>query len=103
MHSVKGVEAADTGGTVSPHPVADGLVHHQAGRHAQAQSLYLRALEAQPDDAEALYFLGVLRHQQGNGLEAVALITKALAIDPNHAEACYSLGLALRGARRRSG
>jgi|SRR5579859_717665 len=76
--------------------VTEGLVHHQAARLDGAEALYLQALEAQPDNADALHLLSVLRHQQGNALEAVNLITKALAIEPNRPEAHNNLGVALR-------
>jgi Flp pilus assembly protein TadD len=76
------------------------LVHHQAGRIDRAEALYLQALEAQPDNADALFLLSVLQHKRGNALEAVNLLTKALAIAPNHPEACYNLGVALRDLGR---
>jgi tetratricopeptide (TPR) repeat protein len=93
-------KATQTGGTARPHSVAEGLVHHQAGRLDRAEAIYLQALKAQPNNADALYLLSVLRHQQGNALEAVNLLTNALAIEPNHPEACYHLGVALRDLGR---
>jgi len=89
-----------SGGTARPQSIAEGLLHHQAGRFDRAQTLYLQALQAQPDNADALYLLGLLRYQQGNGLEAVNLLTKALAIKPNHPEACYNLGVVLKDLGR---
>lgn len=93
-------KATQTGGTAWPHSVTEGLVHHQAGRIDRAEALYLQALEAQPDNADALFLLSVLQHKRGNALEAVNLLTKALAIASNHPEACYNLGVALRDLGR---
>jgi Tfp pilus assembly protein PilF len=93
-------QATQTDRTARPLFVALGLVHHQAGRFAQAEALYLQALKEQTNNADALYLLGVLRHQQGNALEAVNLLTNALAIAPDHPEAHNNIGVALRGLGR---
>src|SRR5262249_53137560 len=38
---------------------------HQRGRLTEAERLYLKILEVQPDHFDALHLLGVIRHQQG--------------------------------------
>jgi tetratricopeptide (TPR) repeat protein len=72
---------------------------HQAGQWARAAQLYLRVLQAEQENADALHLLGVLKHQQGNHAEAVALIGRAVALRPgvpdfhaNLAEAFRALG-----------
>jgi len=39
--------------------------HHQAGRLAQAETLYRQILEEQPNHADALHLLGVIACQAG--------------------------------------
>ena len=69
--------------------------HHQAGRLDQAKELYLRELTLDPDNADALHFLGLLLYQRGDPSQAVELIGKALATKPNYPEAYSNLGVAL--------
>jgi predicted O-linked N-acetylglucosamine transferase (SPINDLY family) len=76
------------------------LRHHQAGQLDLARDFYLKALAAQPDDADALHLLGVLRHQEGNSPEAVGLVSRAIAIKPNNADAYSNLGVALAALGR---
>ncbi|MGP0090121.1 MAG: tetratricopeptide repeat protein [Xanthobacteraceae bacterium] len=78
-----------------PQFVIEGLGHHRAGRLDQARALYLKALAVQPNDADALHFLGVLRNQQGSFLEAVELVTRAIALKPNYPEAYGNLAAML--------
>ena len=75
--------------------VEEALRHHQAGRLDQAKKLYLKELKFDPDNADALHFLGLLHYQQGDPLQASELIRKALATKPSYAEAHSNLGVAL--------
>jgi Flp pilus assembly protein TadD len=43
-----------------------GLAHHRAGRLERAAALYRKALEKDPDRAEALHLLGVVAYQGGS-------------------------------------
>ena len=68
---------------------------HQAGRLDEVKSLYERVLEAVPEHADALNFLGMLSHQEGDPASAVRLIERAVAGNPkfpfyhnNLGEAC---------------
>jgi predicted O-linked N-acetylglucosamine transferase (SPINDLY family) len=72
---------------------------HQAGRLAQAETLYKRLLEADPDNADALNLLGTVARQQGRPDAAVDLIRRAIGLRRNVAdfhfnlaEACRSIG-----------
>ena len=38
--------------------VQDAIVHHQAGRLAEAEAIYRRVLEVEPRHADARHFLG---------------------------------------------
>jgi len=60
---------------------AAGLAHHQAGRLAQAETLYRETLALEPDHADALHLLGVLASQIGRHDVAVELIDRAIARD----------------------
>jgi len=77
--------------------IGDAIAHHQAGSLAQAESLYLELLRRNPNDVNALHYLGVLRHAQGRSNEAVALLRKALPLAPRNAQIWNSLGGVLTG------
>src|SRR5580692_5537827 len=83
---------------------AAGLAHHQAGRLAQAETLYRETLAAQPDHADALHLLGVIASQVGRHDVAVDLIGRAIAqvgdLGSDHSHFHANLGLALAGLER---
>jgi Flp pilus assembly protein TadD len=58
--------------------VAEGVPHHRAGRLAEAEAHYRRALTHEPAHAEALHLLGLLAHQLGQYDVAVGLIGRAI-------------------------
>jgi predicted TPR repeat methyltransferase len=62
----------------------------------RAEAILTAVLNADPNSADALHFLGILRGQQGRGQEALALLRKAVAVAPDYAEAHYNLGNVLR-------
>src|SRR5579883_2224479 len=76
------------------------LAHHQAGRLAEAETLYRDTLAAQPDHADALHLLGVLASQVGQHEVAVDLIERAIAHDRRNARYHSNLGLALASLQR---
>jgi tetratricopeptide (TPR) repeat protein len=80
--------------------VSAGFAHHQAGRLARAEALYRKALEKDPEHAEALHLLGVLAYQRGNIETAIALIERALPELTDLSEAHLNLGNALRAVGR---
>jgi len=73
---------------------------HQAGRLAEAETLYRAVLAAAPDNFDALHLIGVLAHQQGRHTEAVALIGAALAQRPDEPVALANRSAALNALRR---
>jgi len=73
---------------------------HQAGRLAEAKSLYEQILTAQPGQFDSLHFLGVIALQTGDTATGVRLIGEAIAINPKAAAAHFNLGNALRALGR---
>lgn len=82
--------------------VAAALEHHAAGRLVEAEALYRERLAEEPQDIDALHFLGVIALQRGAPAEALDLISRALARNPNNPPACNNLGLALAALGRRT-
>ncbi len=72
------------------------LRHHQAGRLAQAEALYREVLVPDPQNIDALHFLGVIAHQQGRHGQAEELISRALLRDSSNTPAYSNLGNALQ-------
>lgn len=66
------------------------MAHHRAGRLAEAGRLYRAIIEAAPDQADALYLLGLIAHQTGEPTQAIKLVQRSLAASPNQAR-CHSL------------
>jgi protein O-GlcNAc transferase len=75
------------------------LAHHQAGRLNEAERLYRRVIDADPNDARCLHLLGVLSHQLGRG-DGAALIARAAALAPGVAEIHNDHGVVLAATRR---
>lgn len=64
--------------------VNSGIGYHQAGRLADAEACYRRALAVHPDHADALHLLGLIAHQSKHYDAAVELIERALKlVGPN--------------------
>jgi predicted O-linked N-acetylglucosamine transferase (SPINDLY family) len=72
------------------------LQHHQAGRLAEAESIYRQVLSQQANHAGALHFLGVIAHQVGKHDIAVDLIARAIRLKPDNADAYINLAAALK-------
>lgn len=78
----------------------EALQHHQSGRLVEAEALYRQILDSDPEQPEALHWLGVIELQQGHPQAAVELIEQALKVRPGYAGACNNLGLALQAQQR---
>lgn len=74
---------------------AAAVEHQKAGRLQTAKRIYVRILEGQPKNADALHLLGVVESQAGRHGAAVDHITSAIHVNPDHAESHYNLGNAL--------
>ncbi|KAA0585186.1 tetratricopeptide repeat protein (plasmid) [Azospirillum oryzae] len=73
---------------------------HLAGRFGEAQELYTRILDAEPEQPDALHYLGVLAGQVGRGEFGLTLIDKALALRPEAADIHANRANLLRGLDR---
>jgi predicted O-linked N-acetylglucosamine transferase (SPINDLY family) len=65
------------------HLLRSAVLHHQAGRLAEAEPLYRRVLAARPGNTQAVHYLGLLLHQKGEQVEALGLLRRAMALSPN--------------------
>ena len=83
--------------------LAAGARHHEAGRFREAEQLYRRVLQREPDNADALNLLGVLAAQAGHARDAKDMLSKAVAIDGTNAEYHFNLGLVYQGTGDRDG
>ena len=78
------------------HDLAAALAHHRAGRRPQAETIYRQILSRDPEQPDALHFLGVLAHQSGQHQTAFDLIRQSLALRPDCIDAYSNLGLVLK-------
>jgi protein O-GlcNAc transferase len=72
--------------------VSAAAEHYRAGRLSDADSLYRRVLDQQPDNVDAIQGLAVLCHQLGRPEETLALFRRAITLDPNSRVADRQLG-----------
>ncbi|HUP00382.1 MAG TPA: tetratricopeptide repeat protein [Gemmatimonadota bacterium] len=75
-------------------------LEHEPSSPQLAQQLYGRALELDPDHADALVNLGCLLHEADRLEEARSHYTRALESNPAHATAAFNLGVALEDMGR---
>ncbi len=96
------MSALPLGGRATPIPEAIRIAmeHHQAGRLAEAEAIYLQVLQADPGNAQAWQLMGIIAHQAGKNELSLEWLDKALAIVPDHAEALSNRGLALHDLGR---
>jgi protein O-GlcNAc transferase len=83
-----------TGGSRSEQALAAAMAHHRAGRLAEAERLYRRACEDDPNSARAFHLRGIVAHQLGSP-DAASLVGRAVALDPDFAEAHNDRGVIL--------
>lgn len=74
--------------------------HHRAGRLAEADDLYRRILDVQPNQPDALHLHGLVLAQDGRVDEAAELMARALASNPDLAPVRHNLGNLLLGQGR---
>jgi tetratricopeptide (TPR) repeat protein len=74
--------------------------HHQAGRLAEAESMYRQILAVNPSQYDALHLLGILGSQIGRLEQAADLISRAIQLQPLNHVAHNNLGEILVKAKR---
>jgi predicted O-linked N-acetylglucosamine transferase (SPINDLY family) len=74
--------------------------HYQAGRFADAESLYRQLLTFAPEHADAMNSLAVLAQRAGRGEEAEHLLRRAIAARPDEASFHHNLALVLEDQGR---
>ncbi len=65
-----------------PKELQTAFEHYQAGRLAQAEAIYQKILQVDPNQPDALHLLGLHAHQAGKIELAVTLISKAIMAAP---------------------
>jgi tetratricopeptide (TPR) repeat protein len=66
--------------------------HQQAGSLDQAENIYRQILAFDPNQIDALHFLGLLSHQSGKSAEGIELIQRAISLNGNVAALHSNLG-----------
>ncbi len=74
--------------------------HHKAGNLKDAEHLYLKALERDPKQPDALNLLGVLAHHRGDTAKALGLFEQAIAAAPHLASVHFNKGKTLHDEGR---
>ncbi len=67
--------------------IQQGMAAQRSGRLQDAETQYKRVLAVDPNQFEALHFLGLLEAQRGNLAEADRLVGRSLAVNAQRAEA----------------
>jgi len=78
----------------------DAKGHYNIGRLDEAERLYQKVLQADPDHLVSLLMLGIIAFRKGNNDAAIVSLNKAIAIKPDYAEAHGNLGTVLFEAGR---
>jgi tetratricopeptide (TPR) repeat protein len=81
-------------------PLLDALQAHQRGDLPAAESGYRAVLAGNPEQPDALHYLGVIAYQRRDHEEALSLIQKARNAKPDDAAVAANLGLVLQAVGR---
>jgi len=73
-----------------------GFVLHQQNKLQEAKVIYEQILVIEPNDFNALHFLGLLYAQTNQFIKAVNFLTQALQIKPNNVDCCTNYGNVLQ-------
>ena len=79
---------------------AEGRLEYNAGRFDLAEKAYARATQADPDNAEAWYWLGISRKNQGLSTTAADALAEATALNPDRIDWWIEYAEALQWAER---
>lgn len=75
-----------------PTPLERAIEAHKGGRLIEAEAAYRRILRKDPDNADALNFLGMLTGQSGDMAAAAQWLRKSVEADPGNPHAWLNLG-----------
>jgi predicted O-linked N-acetylglucosamine transferase (SPINDLY family) len=78
----------------------EALALHRAGRLAEAEALYLKALAADNDFYPALHLMALIRLAQARAAEALTFIERALTLKPGTPGMLSDYSIALEGVGR---
>ena len=70
------------------------------GFYVQAEGLYRKLLEAEPENFDALHMLGIVSHEMGKSSDAERYFLKALSINSTHPPLFHHYGLFLAKTKR---
>ena len=80
--------------------IKEALALHKAGKLAEAEPLYLKALAQDPNFYPALHLMGLIRLHQGRAAEALPYIERALKLQAATPEMLADYAIALEGVGR---
>lgn len=80
--------------------IENAFALHQQGQFGQAEAMYQKILQSQPQHFDALQLLATIALQRNDSLLAVALFDQAIKINPNYAAAHSGHGNALSNLLR---
>jgi tetratricopeptide (TPR) repeat protein len=81
-------------------PLLDALQAHQRGDLPAAEAGYRSVLSGNPEQPDALHYLGVIAYQRRDHEEALSLIQRARRAKPDDAAVAANLGLVLQAVGR---
>ncbi|MFK5947448.1 MAG: methyltransferase domain-containing protein [Methylococcales bacterium] len=84
-----------SGDPVLPQQLSEGLEKHKANYLSEAEQIYNRFLQKNPEHPQALAFLGALVAKSGNYTMAASLLRKAIQNNPNLADSRYCMSSVL--------
>lgn len=76
--------------------LTQALALHQAGELIEAEQLYRKILQIQPDNYDCQHLLGIIHYQRGEHVQAVRLFDKVLKHNPKFSSAHNNRGNALK-------
>ncbi|MGD8424821.1 MAG: tetratricopeptide repeat protein, partial [Gammaproteobacteria bacterium] len=65
--------------------MAEAIDLHRRGRFVEAERIYRRILQTEPNHPDALHLLGLIAREAGQTEAAIQLIQRAIAISPDTA------------------
>jgi len=96
----KGKGSSNGARPLSMDALSHGVQHHNAGRFQEAEAIYRRLIQENPENADAWHLLGVIASQRGDKDTAIELISRATAINPSNPLFYNNLGLVLQKVGR---